>query len=175
MKAIARNASDTDQPYTGIRYDGSGKPFVTIKAGVSSALLIVILLELVPSWAAVPDTVPTMIAPRGDASEYYPPASLRSGETGLVVLGFTVNVDGKVIEPFTLDGTSGSSSYRLILAAEHYIRDARFGPGSHYTKRLTASFVFEIAPCGLLTHSVGADYTIDLCRDAPPPSQIQQP
>jgi hypothetical protein len=86
-----------------------------------------------------------------------------------------IDAEGKAIEPFTLDGTSGSSSYRLILAAERYLRDARFGPGPHSMKRLTASFVFEIAPCGVLTHSVGPDYTVDLCRDPPPPSQIQQP
>jgi hypothetical protein len=138
-------------------------------------VLIATLLEFAPSCGAFAETAPTLLAPQRDASEYYPPASLRSGETGLVVLGFTVNADGKAIEPFTLDGTSGSSSYRLIVAAERYIRDARFGPSLHSTKRLTASFVFEIAPCGLLTHSAVPDYTIDLCRDPPPPSQILQP
>jgi len=148
---------------------------VTFKPRLSSAVLLGTVLEYAPSQAAVPDTVPALTGAPRDASEYYPPASLRSGETGLVVLGFTLNADGKAIEPFTLEGTSGSSSYRLILAAEHYIRDARFGTGWHSTRRLSASIVFEMAPCGLLTQSVGADYTVNLCREPSPASQVLQP
>jgi len=178
-EAPARDASGRTNlymtGYTCLRTTGPGRQFVTFKARVSSGVLIGAILEFVPSWAALPETAPTLITPPRDASEYYPPASLRSGETGRVVLGFMVDAEGKAIEPFTLDGTSGSSSYRLIVAAERYIRDSRFGTGPHYTKRLTASFVFEIAPCGVLTHSVDPDYTIDLCRDPPPPSHIPQP
>jgi hypothetical protein len=158
-----------------VRATDPGRLFVTFKARVSSGVLIGAILEFAPSWAALPEAAPSIIGPPRDASEYYPAASLRSGETGRVVLSFMVNAEGKAIEPFTLDGTSGSSSYRLIVAAEWYINDSRFGTGSHYRKRLTASFVFEIAPCGVLTHSVDADYTIDLCRDPPPPSHIPQP
>jgi hypothetical protein len=92
-------------------------------------VLIGTVVGFAQSLAAVPDAAPTLIAPKREASEYYPPASLRSGETGCVVLGFLIDAEGKAIEPFTLDGTSGSSSYRLIVAAERYIRDARFGTG----------------------------------------------
>lgn len=148
---------------------------MTFKARVLSGVLIGAILEFAPSWAALPEAAPGIIGPPRDASEYYPAASLRSGETGRVVLGFMVNTEGKAIEPFTLDGTSGSSSYRLIVAAERYINDSRFDIGPHYKKRLTASFVFELAPCGVLTHILDPDYAIDLCRDPPPPSKIMQP
>lgn len=175
VEGASQNASDRDQWYIGGCESSFGRQLLTFEARLSMAVLIGILLETASSWAAVQDTVPAMTAPPRDASEYYPPASLRSGETGLVVVGFTLNADGKAVEPFTLDGTSGSSSYRLIVAAERYLRDARFGNGWHSTKRLVVSFVFEIAPCGLLAHRAGADYTVDLCRDPSPPSQIRQP
>lgn len=121
-----------------------------------------------------PAIAPSILAPSRDVSEYYPAASLRAEEMGRVVLHFTVNEEGKAVEPFTMDGTSGSSSYRLIVGAQQYLRDSRFGSGTHYKKMLTASFIFELAPCGTLEHS-SADYRIDLCRERPPASQAPQP
>ena len=145
-------------------------------ARVSSAIFVAAIVVNGQSWPALPEDAPSIVAPLRDASEYYPAASLRSGETGLVVIRFTVNAEGKAVEPFTLDGTSGSSTYRLIVAAEQYIRDSRFGTGPHYKKLLTASFVFELAPwCGALRHSLDHDYAIDLCRDRPPPLNVPQP
>jgi hypothetical protein len=150
-------------------------PFVTFNARALSAIFMAVIVVNGHSWAASPEEAPAIVAPLRDASEYYPAASLRSGETGLVVLRFTVNAAGKAVEPFAMDGTSGSSSYRLIVAAEQYIRDSRFGTGTHYKKLLTASFVFELAPCGALKHSLDHDYAIDLCRDRPPAPSVLQP
>jgi hypothetical protein len=148
---------------------------MTFDARVLSAVFVGAIVVIGHSWAASPEDSPSIMPPPRDASEYYPAASLRSGETGLVVLRFTVNAQGKAVEPFTMDGTSGSSSYRLIVAAEQYIRDSRFGTGTHYKKLLTASFVFELAPCGVLKHSLDHDYAIDMCRDQPPAPNVLQP
>jgi hypothetical protein len=154
---------------------------VTFNARVLSAVLVGAIVVSGHSSAqnvSSPEDraiAPSILAPPRDASEYYPAASLRSGETGLVVLRFAVNAEGKAVEPFTMDGTSGSSSYRLIVAAEQYLRDSRFGTGTHYKKLLTASFVFELAPCGILKHSLDHDYTIDLCRDRSPALYAPQP
>jgi len=158
-----------------------GSLFVTFNARVLSAVLVGAIVVSGHSSAqnvSSPEDraiAPSILAPPRDAGEYYPAASLRSGETGQVVLRFTVNADGKAVEPFTMDGTSGSSTYRLIVAAEQYLRDSKFGTGPHYKKVLTAIFVFELTPCGTLEHSLVHDYAIDLCRDRPPRSQILQP
>jgi hypothetical protein len=119
---------------------------------------------------------PAIFAPQRDISEYYFPASLRAGDKGLVVLRFTVNADGKAVEPFTVgEQTSGSSSYRLIVGAETYLRDSTFGTVMDDKKVLTASFVFELAPCGHIEHILIRDYTINFCRDPPPAPHVLQP
>lgn len=148
---------------------------MTFSARVLSAIFVAAIVANGHSGATSPENAPSIVAPLRDASEYYPAASLRSGETGVVVLRFTVNAEGKAVEPFTMEGTSGSSSYRLIVAAQQYIRDSKFATGTHYKKRLAASFVFELAPCGVLKHSLDHDYAIDLCRDRPPAPNVLQP
>jgi hypothetical protein len=93
-----------------------------------------------------------------------------------VVLRFTVNADGKAVEPFKLDDDQSlRSSDRLIAAAKQYLGDSSFDAGARYKKVLTASFVFELVPCGVLEHSLVHDYSIDLCRDRPPASNVPQP
>ena len=112
------------------------------------------------------EVAPSILQPARDASEYYPPASLRLGEAGRVVLRFAVDADGKAVEPFTIDAAqSSTASERLLVAAEEYLKNSRFVSRTPYKKMLTASFVFEFAPCGTLSHSLVHDYTITLCRD----------
>ena len=113
---------------------------------------------------------PRMLPPARDASEYYPQASLRLGEAGRVVLHFSVSADGKAVEPFTVDaGESINAVERLVVTASDYLRESRFISRAPYRGILTASFVFELAPCGTLEHSLTYDYTINLCRERPPP------
>jgi hypothetical protein len=97
-------------------------------------------------------------------------------ETGRVVLRFTVNAEGKAVEPFRVDREQSlSPSQRLIVAATDYLKDARFVGPTPDRRVLTASFVFELAPCGTLGHGPVHDYTINLCRDRPPPPEVQNP
>lgn len=117
-----------------------------------------------------------MLQPARDASEYYPQASLRLGEVGRVVLHFSVNADGKAVEPFTVDaGQSIDAVERLVVTASDYLKESRFISRAPYRGILTASFVFEFAPCGTLEHSLTYDYTINLCRERAPPPNVQIP
>jgi hypothetical protein len=114
-----------------------------------------------------------MLQPARDASEYYPQASLRLGEAGRVVLHFSVDADGKAVEPFTVDaGQSVNAVDRLVVAASDYLKESRLISRAPYRKMLTASFVFEFAPCGTVEHSLTYDYTINLCRDRPPAPNV---
>lgn len=122
------------------------------------------------------EPAPHIVQPPRDVGEYYPPASLRLGETGRVVLRFTVTADGKAVEPFRVDKEQSlSPSERLTVAAADYLKDARFVGPMPAGRVLTASFVFELAPCGTLGHGPVHDYTVNLCRDPPPPPDVQNP
>src|SRR5262249_5650775 len=116
-------------------------------------------------------TAPRMTALE-NAAAYYPNASVRLGEEGLVVLHFSIGPDGKAREPIHHDEPlivdphntqDGRTSLRLIEGAEKYLRDAKFDARGIHKRRLTASFVFEVKPCGTLTHSPIHDYAISLC------------
>jgi hypothetical protein len=120
-------------------------------------------------------TAPRMVAPE-NVSAYYPNASVRLGEAGIVVLHFSLGPDGKAREPISHDepfivdpGSSQDSraSLCLIEGAEKYLRNAKFDARGIHKRRLTASFVFEVKPCGTLTHSRIHDYAISLCRERP--------
>jgi hypothetical protein len=141
---------------------------------VLGAIAIVVAAVGSPSEGQTPSSpedhriAPRILPPQRDASEYYPPASLRIGETGRVVLRFSVDAAGKAVEPFTVDNDQSlTPSERLIVAAEDYLKDSRFDTRADSKKVLEASFVFEFAPCGELGHSLVHDYTINLCRDKP--------
>src|SRR5215472_17482748 len=119
------------------------------------------------------ELAPRIVQPPRDVGEYYPPASLRSGETGRIVLRFTVSAEGKAVEPFRVDKEQSlNPSERLLVAAGDYLKDSRFVGPTSTRKVLTASFVFELAPCGTLRQSAVHDYTINLCRDPPPPPDV---
>jgi hypothetical protein len=125
-------------------------------------------------------TTPRLIAPE-KPDRFYAPASLRLDEMGVVVLRFSVGPDGKARQPILHDeprvinshkredGTEdGSTARRLIESAENYIRAAKFDARAIDKRELTASFVFEVKPCGRLAHSVDRDYAITLCLERPP-------
>jgi hypothetical protein len=124
-----------------------------------------------------------MIAPE-HPDQYYAVASVRLGETGIVVLHFAVGPDGKAKtpithdEPFIVDPSLSRDArlgLRLIESAENYIRAAKFDTRGFHKRQMTASFVFEVKPCGTLEHSRVSDYAINLCRERPPPNPMPAP
>jgi hypothetical protein len=145
--------------HTPISDRSRGLPRVRIRTGILVSTLITV--------AVGGCTVPRMAVP-GDANEYYPPASLRLGEAGVVVLHFAVGPAGKVSGPIAheeRDLADPSPPPRLIAGAERYLRHATFDTRGHDTRRFTASFVFELKPCGTLKHGRVHDYAISLCRE----------
>ncbi len=132
---------------------------------MSSVLTAALLLSACAGRVAPPmrmlDIVP---------SDYYPSASRRLSESGRVVLHFTIGIDGKVtLSSFALDETESSTDpkphQRLVDAAKQLLRRAKFDTGPRYRRELTASFVFELAPCGSLKHNAAHDYSIYACRE----------
>ena len=117
-------------------------------------------------------TAPRMVAPTAaSSSTYYPDASRRANETGLVVLHFSVAKNGKAEGPFLMDDKAMATapSVRLINAAELYLRHADFETNTRHEGLLTASVIFELEPCGSLKHAPIHDYAINLCRDRSDP------
>ena len=129
-------------------------------------------------------TAPRLIAPE-NKDEYYAQASIRLGQGGSVVLHFSVGPDGEVTEPITHEepvvvGEPGdtpdpNAGLRLIVGAERFLRAARFDAHGFSKRELTASFVFEVKPCGKLAHAGVHDYTINLCRERAAKPWVDQP
>ena len=101
-----------------------------------------------------------------------------------MVLHFAVGPDGKARQPIRHDEPVVIGQYdpqdergalRLIEGAENYIRASKFEASGLHKRQLTASFVFEVQPCGTLTHSSVHDYAISFCRERRPPTPMNQP
>jgi hypothetical protein len=128
-------------------------------------------------------TAPRMIAPE-NTDNYYARASMRLGQTGSVVLHFSIGPDGKAKEPILHDepvivdpynAADDRAALRLIESAKKYIRAAKFDADGIHKRQVTASFVFELKPCGALAHSRIHDYAISLCRERPVPISVDTP
>lgn len=142
---------------------------------IPAFLLVLSITASVAGCAA-----PRMVAP-SEPDAYYPRASLRLGETGTVVLHFAIGPDGKARQPIVHDEpfiadlgypVDGRGALRLTEAAEKYIRAAKFDARGIHKRQVTASFVFEVKPCGKLAHSRTHDYAISLCLERPKPVSV---
>jgi hypothetical protein len=145
---------------------------------IRTTLLVLSMTAAVSSCSA-----PRMIAPR-NADDYYANASVRLGETGTVVLHFSIGPNGKAREPIAHDEPviveqdnlqTDRAALRLIASAEKYLRDAEFDTRGMHERHLTVSFVFEVKPCGMLAHSPVHDYAISLCRERPSRPEMPAP
>ncbi len=126
---------------------------------------------------------PRMVAPE-NPNGYYAFASVRLGQAGSVVLHFSIGPDGKVKGPILHDQPvviappgdplDSNASLRLLDGAERYIRATTFDVHGMHKRQLTASFVFEVKPCGNVAHSPVHDYAVSLCRERPPIVPIDQ-
>jgi TonB family protein len=114
---------------------------------------------------------PLLIAPplperylTGNLNEYYPDASKRAHETGEVIVNFTVAANG-VVNNITVNEHASAPFPRLLNAATKIVQGLKLAVGDKYKTSLTMSIVFEIAPCGIVSHSSGPDYYTFLCVD----------
>jgi TonB family protein len=108
-------------------------------------------------------------------SANYPEASRRTGEQGRVVVQFDIDLTGRVSGPVDIDKKQSNDHPHLILAAQRLFHGAHFPVRRIYKRTITASILFEIAPCGTLAHAPGVDYTVNFCVEKflPPPPAPQ--
>lgn len=123
---------------------------------------LLIALREVPLRVVAP---PPLAQWTTNINDYYPDASIRAKESGEVVVHFSLDATGLVEKPIGIDDEKSTHIPRLRGAAEKIVAtyNARFQVGDGYKRVLTASVVFEISPCGNISHSRGADYDLNLC------------
>jgi DNA-binding beta-propeller fold protein YncE len=106
-------------------------------------------------------------------NDYYPDASKRAKDVGRVVVHFTIGASGVPEEPITIDERQSDAHPRLQNATRQIFHKLQFEAGDAYKRDLTASVVFELAPCGNISHANDVDYRVNLCLELPP--QIEGP
>jgi hypothetical protein len=144
--------------------------------------LILILISLSQADGCASPRIadkPLLVAPplperylTGDFIEYYPEASKRAHETGEVIVQFAVAGDGAV-QHITVNEQRSAPYLRLFDAATKMLKGLKLAVGDEYKTSLSMSIVFEIAPCGNVSHSSGPDYYTFLCIDPIPPIPFQ--
>ena len=102
------------------------------------------------------------------SDSYYPRFSVQTKEVGEIIVQFKIGADGVIEEPIAVNEEKSAHFPRLIEATRRLLHRAKFVVGDRYKKTLTASVVFEVAPCGTIQHSAGADYNLNLCMDPMP-------
>ena len=100
--------------------------------------------------------------------EYYPDASKRAHEQGRVVVKLVISPSGALDLPMKIDRDLTDATPRLEEAAQKILRGTKFEPGENYKKNVSVSIVFELVPCGAVTHEPTTDYRINLCLDPSP-------
>ena len=128
----------------------------------NSKKLEVIDLARLPMRIAPPQP---MIA---DINAYYPDPSRRAKDVGRVVVHFTIGATGVPEEPITIDEQQSDAHPRLLNATRQIFHKLQFETGDAYKRDVTASVVFELAPCGSIPHANDVDYRVNLCLTLPP-------
>jgi TonB family protein len=100
--------------------------------------------------------------------DYYPDASRRAHEQGRVVVKLQIDASGARSHVIEVDHERTHAASRLEDAAVKILKGAQFETGDTYRKDVTASILFELEPCGAVTHDPTADYRIALCLDPNP-------
>jgi hypothetical protein len=106
---------------------------------------------------------------RQDLRGVYPPASIRAGETGEVILHVQVGADGVALKPIIVERNSSVAYPRLIETAQRLLLGSRYEVGDQYRRDVGASVLFELMPCGTRQATSGLDVYYRLCV---PPQQI---
>jgi Gram-negative bacterial TonB protein C-terminal len=134
--------------------------------------------------ALVAPPLPKPIANEENLQGYYPDASKRAKEIGRVVVELKISPSGALDGPPLVDASQTSAAPRLIDATMNMLDQKWiiFDVGGMYKRIVRASVVFELQPCGAITHAKGSDYRFNLCatpRQIPtrdvPLQQVQEP
>lgn len=106
---------------------------------------------------------------------FYPNIAIYLRETGHVIVEMRIVPSRELYGRPWIDFRQTSAPPTLIEAALNIFNQPwlRFDVGSADKRWVRASVVFEVAPCGALTHAEGVDYRLNLCatpRCHEPPS-----
>jgi hypothetical protein len=122
--------------------------------------------SVAPALIAPP--LPKSLASSTGFIEYYPDASRRAKEVGRVVVSLKIGSSGTLDGPIAIDEKQTSAAPRLVDAATKILSGVHFDVDNTYKRSVVVSLVFEIEPCGTVTHAEGADYRLNLCLDPNP-------
>jgi Gram-negative bacterial TonB protein C-terminal len=121
----------------------------------------------IPAPRAAPP-IPKRLSDGQKLLDYYPDASKRAHEQGRVVIKLQIGASGELEQPIQIDRERTDATARLAEAAQKILSGAKFDVGDTYKKNVTVSIVFELVPCGAVTHDPTTDYRINLCLDPSP-------
>jgi hypothetical protein len=121
-----------------------------------------------PSKPIHPTSQDALVAPpmtnsNHDMSDWYPDASRRMHETGMVVIHFTVGDRGVPKQPFIVDEKTSAPDRLIDIAQKALYGAIRLQVGAGYKQSLTASFLFELEPCSFPPTPPVSDYVFRLC------------
>src|SRR3984957_10580159 len=105
--------------------------------------------------------------------EYYPEASKRAHEQGRVVVKLVMSPSGALDLPMKIDRDLTDATPRLEEAAQKILRGTKFEPGENYKKNVSVSIVFELVPCGAVTHTPTTANHITFCPAQSPSSTCE--
>jgi hypothetical protein len=98
-------------------------------------------------------------------TEYNADHKKRAKEEGRVVVRLVIGPAGVPEEPIDIDLEQSTSYPRLLDAARRIFRRRQFAIGDGYRRTVTASVVFEMAPCGHTPHAKDVNFYVDVCLE----------
>ena len=125
--------------------------------------IVLLLSGLAFASVSLAAKVPPATGPESVLDSYYPVASVRLGETGSIIIHFTIGPDGRAVFATGADENEGSPSPRLIAGAERLLHDVHFDLQNSQNRQLTARIVFQLHPCEAKTGPSDTDYNFDVC------------
>jgi Gram-negative bacterial TonB protein C-terminal len=106
---------------------------------------------------------------------YYPDASQRAREEGQVIVRLTISAIGIPEEPIDIDTEQSTPYPRLLEATRKIFHGQHFAIGDGYRRTVSASVIFEIAPCGNISHARDVNFYLDVCLPPRPPINNASP
>jgi hypothetical protein len=148
---------------------------------MNCASLLILLLFLLQATGCASTHVPRQTTARDGAPPismlpldtanldyYYPDASRRAKEVGEVVARLTIGANGIAEEPIDIDTEQSTSYPRLLDATRKIFHRRQFAIGDGYRRTVTASVVFQSAPCGKIPHAKDVNFHMDVCIEPRP-------
>jgi TonB family protein len=110
-----------------------------------------------------------------DVRYYYPDQARRYGQSGTVVIGFSIGESGRTALE-TISGGSNAENALLAAAALKLVERLRLQHSVHTREHLVATIVFQLDACKATPLPDGSDYVFDICARSPGcPASVNSP